>query len=251
MADRTQERLVIFTIHRTRRPNEHTDDVRGFTRGDAGYDTSAELPAREAPPLTVSFPAGSLTTVLDILEKARVLRDPSLMFRHSCHHGSCGTCACLIDGEERLACTTRVLEFASSRVTVEPLRNFPQTGDLTVDFSKFFEEIPAHFTYLRESERREGSRAPPGIERFTRFESCIECGCCVSACPVTEGYMGPASLALLHREMRNNPASSKRLLTLASEERGVRKCVRALECSRVCPAGVHPARHIADLKRLV
>ena len=204
-----------------------------------------------ARPLVLSLPAGPLTTVLDILEKMRLSRDPSLMFRHSCHHGSCGTCACLIDGRERLACTTRVLELASSRVTLEPLRHFSKTGDLTVDFSLFFEEIPASWTYLRESEREEGTRTPPGIEVLTRFESCIECGCCVSACPVTEGYVGPASLALLHRELLNNPAGSQRLLALASADRGVRKCVRALECSRVCPAGVYPARHIADLKRLV
>ena len=246
-----KEKVVTFTIHRTRRPKEGARDVRSLALGGARSGTPATTPASEAPPLTVSFPAGPLTTVLDILEKARVRREPSLMFRHSCHHGSCGTCACLIDGKERLACTTRVLDLSTSLVTVEPLRHLAETGDLTSDFTKFFEEIPACWAHLRESEPRVGSRTPPGIERFTRFESCIECGCCVSACPVTEDYMGPASLALLHREMLNNPASAKRLLALASEDRGVKQCVRALECSRVCPAGVYPARHIADLKRLI
>jgi succinate dehydrogenase / fumarate reductase iron-sulfur subunit len=249
MTETGEEKVVTFTIHRTRRPNAPAGDTRGSTGGDTRHHTAAEATSCEAPPLAITLSAGPMTTVLDILERVRLSRDPSLMYRHSCHHGSCGTCACLIDGKERLACATRVLELASSRVTVEPLLNMANTGDLTVDFSSFFQEIPASWTYLRESERREGSHIPPGIERFTRFENCIECGSCVSACPVTEGYLGPASLAFLHREMRNNPDSSLRLLVLASGERGVKKCVRALECSRVCPAGVYPARHIADLKR--
>jgi succinate dehydrogenase / fumarate reductase iron-sulfur subunit len=192
-----------------------------------------------------------LTTVLDVLERTRLAVDPSLMFRHSCHHGSCGTCACIVNGRERLACTTRVRELAEGLVTVEPLRNLPGTGDLTVDFGKFFEEIPDGWTYVRESDANESAARPPGVQRFTRFESCIECGCCVSACPVTEGYAGPAVLAFLHREVRNNPGCRAPLLAVASGERGVSKCVRALECSRVCPAGVNPARHIADLRRLL
>ena len=49
-------------------------------------------------------------TVLDALERICLTRDGSLMYRYSCHRSSCGTCACLVNGDERLACTTRVLD---------------------------------------------------------------------------------------------------------------------------------------------
>ena len=41
-------------------------------------------------------------SVLDALEKIRLEQDNTLMYRHSCHHSSCGTCACRINGKERL-----------------------------------------------------------------------------------------------------------------------------------------------------
>jgi len=41
------------------------------------------------------------------------------------------------------------------------------------------------------------------------------------------------------------------LVSLAKNNRGVTLCERALNCSRVCPTGVYPARHIADLRRLL
>ena len=42
---------------------------------------------------TFEVTVGPRTTVLDALEIIRVDDDPSLMYRHSCHHASCGTCA--------------------------------------------------------------------------------------------------------------------------------------------------------------
>ena len=47
-------------------------------------------------------------SVLDGLEKIRLEQDNTLMYRHSCHHSSCGTCACIINGKERLTCITKI-----------------------------------------------------------------------------------------------------------------------------------------------
>ena len=82
-------------------------------------------------------------------------------------------------------------------------------------------------------------------------DTCIECGACVSACPATHTnarFMGPAVLSAMHIELKKYPPKEKELISLAGNERGVRLCERALKCSRVCPTGVYPARHIADLK---
>jgi len=61
--------------------------------------------------------------------------------------------------------------------------------------------------------------------------------------------MGPAALAAIHNQMAKNPPDADELLQLAGSGRGERWCERALACSRVCPAGVNPARLIADLRR--
>ena len=47
-------------------------------------------------------------TVLDLIERVWADLDRTLVFRHACHHASCGTCAVLVDGRERLPCVTFV-----------------------------------------------------------------------------------------------------------------------------------------------
>jgi succinate dehydrogenase / fumarate reductase iron-sulfur subunit len=192
------------------------------------------------------------TTVLDGLEKIRLTQDAALMYRHSCHHASCGTCACKINGQARLACITRVLELNSSTITLEPLAVFKRLGDLVVDMRALFKDIDQDWSYVREAENVESGIRPDGIDCFTRFENCIECGACVAACPVIDknnDFMGPAALAALHREMLKSPQRKSELLALAGANRGEQLCDRALNCSRVCPTAVYPARHIADLRR--
>jgi succinate dehydrogenase / fumarate reductase iron-sulfur subunit len=191
-------------------------------------------------------------TVLDGLEKIRLAQDATLMYRHSCHHSSCGTCACKINGQARLACVTRVLALNSSAVVLEPLDGFQCLGDLVVDMRELFKDIDQGWSYVREAENVASEIRADGIDSFTRFENCIECGACVAACPVIDknnGFMGPAALAALHREILKSPDRKSTLLALAGASRGEQLCERALNCSRVCPTGVYPARHIADLRR--
>ncbi len=188
-------------------------------------------------------------SVLEALEALRLGQDKSLMYRHSCHHASCGTCACLINGRERLACTTRLQELDTEVVRLAPLNGFPVVGDLVVDPTVFYENLSEDWSNLRPvAKSPEFARE---VEAFTRFENCIECGACRSACPVThteQSFLGPAALAALHNELVKSPREAAGLLALADERRGVHRCRRALHCSRVCPTGVFPARHIEALR---
>lgn len=184
------------------------------------------------------------TTILDLLMEAG-RGDGTLLFRHSCHHGSCGTCACIINGTERLACRTPVSLFdPGSTVEVRPLSGFPRIRDLVADMSEMFAFIGEEWGYLRASDA--------GGERF---ESCIECGACMSACPVTEPFQGPAPLALLHRRLESihesgepSPETEHALLAQAARGDGAAACRRHIACSRVCPQNVSPARRIQLLK---
>lgn len=207
------------------------------------------------PPRFQSFTleVNATMTVLDCLERIRLTQDPTLVYRHSCHHSACGTCACIVNGSERLACTTRVWELPSDTVVLEPLRGFARIADLAVEMTGFYRDIDADWALLKAAEPLEGSTAADSGAAL-RLENCIECGACVSVCPAArthEEFMGPAALAALHNQMQKAPADQRKaLLARAAAPDGERLCERALACSRVCPTGVYPARHIADLRRL-
>jgi len=103
--------------------------------------------------------------VLDALESAWK-QDPSLMFRHSCHHASCGSCGILIQGREKLACVTPA--FGAGRrgvLLLEPLRNFPVVADLVVDMGLLAQKL-----------ERVKAQVVTHNGEAQRFESCIECG---------------------------------------------------------------------------
>jgi succinate dehydrogenase/fumarate reductase-like Fe-S protein len=54
-----------------------------------------------------------------------------------------------------------------------------------------------------------------------------------------------------HRDIKKTPEKTEELFSLTGSKRGVALCERALNCSRVCLTDVYPARHIADLRKLL
>jgi succinate dehydrogenase / fumarate reductase iron-sulfur subunit len=204
-------------------------------------------------------------TVLDAIERVWSTTDPSLVFRHACHHASCGTCAVRVNGRERLPCVTSLAEVwdGRARLTIEPLRNVASVADLAVDPTEQIDQMAAlRFPYVRtvEAEVRcaalpASARTDEDVGRAERFEDCLECLACVSACPVASGspeYLGPAVLAAAQRvleEPRHGDPGA--LLALVDSDHGIWQCRSAWACSAVCPSGVDPARRIMDLRRRV
>ena len=176
-------------------------------------------------------------TVLDALEALRRDREPGLLYRHSCHHGSCGTCGAMINGEPRLMCLTALGDLGTSRITLEPLAKATVIADVAVWPGPLFEALP-DTDYLRDSENGPGAR---------RLEACVECGICSAACPVAKPFVGPAALAAAAAEMRKHPASEIAMGAIADAPDGAAACERAFECSRSCPQGVAPGRRITEL----
>jgi succinate dehydrogenase / fumarate reductase, iron-sulfur subunit len=173
--------------------------------------------------------------VLDALEAAW-RQDASLMFRHACHHASCGSCGMRIQGREGLACITPAFGVArGGAIRLEPLRNFSVVADLVVDTGPLaikLEHVRAHV--ITEDEP-------------THFENCIECGLCISACPVAatnRDYLGPAVLAAASPNIGDADVRS-----LVEGQNGVWRCHSAFECTEVCPAGVEPATAIMNLRK--
>ncbi len=193
------------------------------------------------------------TTVLEALQFIRRVHDPSLMLRHSCHHASCGTCGMRINGQERLACITRVHDIAGERVTVEPLANLPIIGDLVVDMKAFYAKFtPMAMPLIRHSEFLPEAEPPEGVDTYTRLENCIECGLCVSVCPVAASdplYLGPAALAAAWRVVQEPRGQNvPEILAQVDTAHGCWRCHIAMECSAVCPSHVDPGAAIMALR---
>lgn len=193
------------------------------------------------------------TTVLVALQDIRRDLDPTLVLRHSCHHASCGTCGMKINGQEQLSCVVKVLDLGTSTIVVEPLDNLPIISDLVVDMSGFYDRYTTpEMMYLRKSEFMPEADLPEGIEKWLRFENCVECGCCVSACPVTgsdPAYLGPAALAAAWRVVAEHRDSDPEVaLNWVDNEHGCWRCHVAFECSEACPSDVDPAGAIMSLR---
>jgi succinate dehydrogenase / fumarate reductase, iron-sulfur subunit len=196
-------------------------------------------------------------TVLDSLLEIRRNQDPSLVIRHSCLHASCGTCGVRVNGREVLACDTQLAALPAGKpVKVEPLANQRVVADLATDMVDFYARFePAGLPVVRASEAREGAEPPNGIKAFARFENCIECGLCLSACPIARtnrSFIGPAALAAAARvvaEPRGRDLGP--VLALAAEPDSVWRCRDAMECTAVCPSAVDPAGALLSLRRHV
>ena len=85
-----------------------------------------------------------------------------------------------------------------------------------------------------------------------RLEDCIECGLCLSACPVaatSHDYVGPAALASAQR-LLEEPRGADRddVLAWASRPEGVWHCHLGFECNRACPVDAFPADRIMALR---
>jgi len=101
-------------------------------------------------------------TVLDALLKIKEEQDSSLVVRYSCRQAVCGSCGMMINGKQRLACFTRVLELNSDIVEVAPLKNYRVIRDLVTDFTPLFEKEHLISPYIIRSEVKE-MRDPTGM----------------------------------------------------------------------------------------
>lgn len=198
--------------------------------------------------------------VLDGIERIWAFHDESLVYRHACHHSTCGACGMRVNGVEKLTCITLIRSVTQDggTIKVEPMRNFPVISDLVVDMGRLYTrmDMVGHQPVL--SDRLEGAATvenPAGPVRegevYIRLADCIECGLCISACPIaatTPAYLGPAVLA---GAQQHGLKGNSNLLSIVDTEDGVWRCHSVFECTAVCPSYVDPAWRIMDLRKQV
>jgi len=189
--------------------------------------------------------------VLDGIERIWAFHDRTLVFSHACHHSTCGACGMVVNGAEKLTCITPIRSVTKNGgvIRVEPMRNFPIISDLSVDMTTFFQRMESVGHRPVASMAYEDSKGKNNQENdLLRLSDCIECGLCISACPIaltTPAYLGPAVLAGAQQSGDLNPC----VLELVDSENGAWRCHSAYECTEVCPSNVDPAWRIMDLRK--
>ena len=201
----------------------------------------------------IDVPVSERSTALDALRWIQLRKDPTLALRHSCFHASCGTCGVRVNGREGLGCVTALSDVSGDTVTIEPLANLPVLNDVVSDVTPFMERFPEPHPYVRKSEFISEADTPDDVDAYGRFEDCIECGICLSACPVAatdDTYFGPAALAYALRMLEEaRGADREALLDWADSEHGAWRCHASFECTEACPSDVRPAQRIMLLRK--
>ncbi|AWR96678.1 succinate dehydrogenase/fumarate reductase iron-sulfur subunit [Acidianus sulfidivorans JP7] len=195
------------------------------------------------------------TQMTEVLRRIKTEQDPTLAYRASCHMAVCGSCGMKINGEPRLACKTLALDmvkkYGKNEITLEPMDYFPVIKDLIVDWGNFYERMfkvkPRLYPSKEVLEGKAEHRLKPEDQReLWKFEQCIWCGLCVSACPSVRNdpeFLGPAAHAKGYRFLADprDTIYEERLKILIDS---AWRCTYCYQCFNICPRDVEPVTTI-------
>ena len=234
MADKT----VTIKIKRQRSPN------------DKPYWDEFELPWKRG--------MNVISTMMDIAADP-VTRDGKtttpIAYDSNCLEEVCGSCAMLINGRARMACSA-LIDKLEQPIRIEPLSKFTVIRDLSVDRSVLFENlkrvkawVPVDGTYDLGS----GPRVfPQQQEAAYPLSRCISCCCCMEVCPQFNdktNFVGAATIAqvkLFNLHPSGQVFKEDRLHALMGDG-GIQECGYAQNCVEACPKDIPLTRAIADV----
>ncbi len=196
---------------------------------------------------------------LDLVLKIKSEMDSTLAVRRSCREGICGSCAMNIDGTNTLACTKAVKDIDGD-IKIYPLPHMPVVRDLVPDLTNFYAQYASIKPWLETQ-----TPPPPDRERLQSKDDrakldglyeCILCACCSTSCPSywwnSDRYLGPAALLQAYRWIvdSRDESTGERLDNLEDPFR-LYRCHTIMNCAKVCPKGLNPAKAIAEIKKLM
>src|SRR6267378_3039582 len=208
----------------------------------------------------LSWHAG-MNVISSMMEIARnpVTRDGKpttpITYDSSCLEEVCGSCAMLINGKARMACSALV-DKLEKPIRLEPLSKFPVIRDLAVDRSVLFENlksvkawVPVDGTY----DLGPGPRVTMQEQEVAYpLSRCISCCICMEVCPQFNedtGFVGAATISQV-RLFNTHPTGAAlkhdRLEALMGDG-GIQECGFAQNCVEVCPKDIPLTRSIAEV----
>src|SRR5437899_9377380 len=124
-----------------------------------------------------------------------------ITYDSNCLEEVCGSCAMLINGRARMACSA-LLDKLAQPIRLEPFSKFPVVRDLATDRSVIFENLKAVKAWVPVDGSYDlgpGPRvSPEDQEQMYPLSRCISCCCCMEACPQFNedtGFVGAATIS--------------------------------------------------------
>ena len=185
------------------------------------------------------------------------IKTTPIAYDSNCLEEVCGSCAMLINGKARMACSALV-DKLEQPIRIEPFSKFPVVRDLAVDRQFMFESlkrvkgwIPIDGTY----DLGQGPRmAPETQEKAYPLSRCISCGSCLEVCPQVNSHSDFIGAAIISqvRLFNMHPTGamhSKERIQALMEPGGIQDCANAQNCVRACPKDIPLTESIAEMNR--
>lgn len=196
---------------------------------------------KEPQSIEMSYPIFEGLTLLENFLKIKTTIDPTLSFSGVCRSGVCGSCAVMVNGKAKLACSYK----PNDGDVIEPLNYHEVQRDLIVDKTKTHKTLKTSHAQLNNNAIVKNS------SKVTLQSDCILCDSCYSACPVmavNSDFLGPFALTKVYRytlQSNENKTSIDAIQT-----NGVWDCTLCGECTLVCPQGIDPKMDIMNLRSI-
>jgi len=173
----------------------------------------------------------------------------------NCLEEVCGSCAMLINGRARMACSA-LIDNLEQPIRLEPFSKFPVVRDLAVDRSVLFENLKAVKAWVPVDGSYDLGPGPrqtqEAQEEAYPLSNCISCCCCMEACPQfneSTGFVGAATIAQV-RLFNTHPTGAalkrERLAALMGDG-GIQECGYAQNCVEVCPKDIPLTKSISEV----
>jgi len=255
-----------MVAEKTRRPAARTIRIR-IRRQDG----PAALPRWEDFDVPVQ-PGGNVISALQWIAAHPTTVDgrasTPIAYDSGCLEEVCGSCAMVINGTVRPACSCLLDEYAPNEgdvITLEPMSKFPVVRDLAVDRERMFHAlkrvrawVPIDGTY----DLGKGPTESPEHQQMRyRLSTCMSCGCCLEACPQYNQEPAPAdwdeafigahaiSQARLFNEHGTGKVLEDERMDALAGLGGVNDCGNAQNCVKVCPKEIPLTESIAAIGR--
>jgi succinate dehydrogenase / fumarate reductase, iron-sulfur subunit len=178
-----------------------------------------------------------------------------ITYDSNCLEEVCGSCAMLINGKARMACSA-LIDQLEQPIRLEPFSKFPIVRDLAVDRQVIFENlkivkawIPIDGTY----DLGPGPRLmPQEQEEAYPLSRCISCCCCMEVCPQfndSTGFVGAATVSqvrLFNAHPTGATLKHERLAALMGDG-GIQECGYAQNCVETCPKDIPLTKSISEV----
>ena len=185
--------------------------------------------------------------VLDLIHRAQAEHAPDLACRWNCKAGKCGSCGVEVNGKPKLACMTRLSDYAEGEtIQVQPMKAFPIIKDLVTDVSWNYRQNERIAPFKPGEKPGDGNyrMKQVDVDRIQEFRKCIECFLCQDTCHVIRDhdkkadFIGPRFM-IRAASLDMHPLDTEDRIPAVKNEFGSGMCNITRCCTEVCPEHIN------------